>query len=332
MSFISTDIEDCEEEYNYKDDCDLIEKQDNLKGTKDVKIVHQILESDIDGKDNYMPDDSENESLTQFLSDTYIDPMISIRERIHELLNHPRNNNITFDPGNRSFFLKNTKSKSKTRLKGLLPFLSSVFWKDYEYIPNPHGHGTGVSSPLEGIERGLIVHKQIEAYVNSKTVKEYLETVGKKIDSYTKKAIIGLDKYGVQGIKAEFAIYDEVLGVATKIDTLAKYKDKLIIIEWKTGYDDSFMRAIGAMGGWFRERASDSPLNQARLQGLMACIILQKRYNIKIDAVHVFQINMEGVIPYDVPNEWYENADKIYANCIEYVESKRSQKRTKLNK
>jgi hypothetical protein len=249
-------------------------------------------------------------------------------EEIRILLTyHARNDQVEFNQGSKCFYIKKSKvdyksgsvKEAKFKARGLVPFLTSVFWPDYEYSPNPMGGKTGVSSAFEGKQRGDLVHKQIQHFQTLKGEKEISSFVqDPNTHDYTKKAIAALLMYKWKIVASEFMCFDEDLNVATKIDAIVvDEKGRLCVLDWKCGGDHYFERGNGFLSGPFPERKNNSPKNQALLQAFFGQIILEKHYSVVIHKSYAINITMTHVNRIPCYKEWYNMKEQLYRYAIE---------------
>lgn len=242
-----------------------------------------------------------------------------------ELLDHPLNREVSFCQRERCF--KRHRSNSREfekarRLRGLLPLLRKACWPDYEYRPSTvRTKSTGVRGPLEGIERGKLVHEQIETWVNYGP-RVFRQRFGEP-HIYTKKALIVLRQWGLKPIIAEMTLYDPGLDIATKADLIClDARNDIVLIEWKCGMDNYICRGTGPLTGPLCTRYSDSPLNQALVQLLFTKLIMEKGYAVRPRRAYVVQIHSDGLEPYPIPTDVNAMSEQCYQHVLLHARAK----------
>jgi hypothetical protein len=168
-------------------------------------------------------------------------------------------------------------------LRGLVPFINDIFFPKYNY-----SHATKYVAPLkrsrskinrkkqydkgilvtkknkfDGIMTGDLVHGQITTYFNSDFNR--FKKIHPVIHEWTKRILSSLTEWDWIPIVSEFPCFNRIIGVASRTDFICAGKHgKIIFIELKTGYDDTFLCSSGKMNlmpSW-----GDCPKNQAMLQ------------------------------------------------------------------
>jgi hypothetical protein len=253
------------------------------------------------------------------------------KEIILRLLNHENNKHIRFDQNSKVFMFKATENGSEKKVPGITRSLSYAFWPNYQYTRSRYSRGTGVSSARRGIERGMIVHQQMEDYSNM-TIAEFKKkhTI---LHPFTKSLIVYLRCNKLIPIRSEFTIFDSEINKATKIDMLCANEEmEIVAIELKTGMDDYISRGNDSIKGPLEGEITNCPKNQALIQILMSSIILEYRYNICIKGLYVLNVNMSGVYPYEVPQLIRRKSASLYNHFRENISSNREKKKKRIKK
>ncbi len=233
-----------------------------------------------------------------------------------ELLDHPLNAEVSFCRRDRCFKRSARGSEKARKLRGLLPLLRKSCWPDYEYEPSAvRTKSTGVRSAGEGMERGKLVHEQIETWVNHGP-RHFRHRFGEP-HTYTKKAVLVLRQWGLKPVIAEMTLYDPGLDIATKADLIClDARNELVLIEWKCGMDNYICRGTGPLRGPLCKRYSDSPLNQALVQLLFTRLIMEKGYGVRPKRAYVVQIHSDGLEPYPLPLDMSAMAEQCYQHVL----------------
>ncbi len=248
-------------------------------------------------------------------------------ERIKQLREHPLTQLISFDDVNNVFKVLNEETNRKSKCPGITPLLRQAFYPTYEYKHLKNQVSSGATSMTDGIERGKIVHKQLEDIFNltANTFKELYKS--KDLHDKTYQAVISLRAQRMSCRIAEFPIYSPFGKFATKIDAVCvNENDELIIIDWKCGMDAYITRGSGMMESPF-ELFSDCPLHQGFAQLLMEVNMLRLHYGVKVDRAYIVQMKQEDVTDwYELPQEWMNYKDR--ANeilCITTLDNREQQ-------
>lgn len=210
--------------------------------------------------------------------------------KLTALINNERNSRIRYLSG--SFRVKDDEGKEKV-YTGLHRFLHRNYYpntnerypdkqrKSYKYFP------TNVKRSCEtyGEDHGILVHSQIEMFLHNNFT---LESEPDYIDPCTLRIIRILYKRNWLPICSELAIFDETLKVATSIDLLVfdVEEQKLYLIELKTGYECENYGPLQKDEGLenpILKNVKNCPYNRHALQVLYMKMIVQRKYNVKID-------------------------------------------------
>jgi len=229
------------------------------------------------------------------------------------------------------------------RFRGLRDLLSKTFWSDYVYSRDKYSESTGVSSNLEGIERGILVHKQLRDYTNMKLEdfkKKYNINFNKKpptsdLHPFTMQAISVMREWKLKPIIAEFIVYDTSFMIATGVDMLCLNQNgSLISIDWKCGMDGYISKSSGMMNGPLADYLSNSPLNQAYIQKTIESELMAISYDgIRPDVCYVVNLNKESNDPYMVPQDILKMGSTLYQYMLSVLNKEREdKKKEKINK
>lgn len=235
-------------------------------------------------------------------------------KNIKNFVYHKRHENIYFDKSRKCFML--TENNGSFKISGLKSYMQAIFFPDYEYEKKKGDASSGISNPFEGIERGEIVHEQLEDYFNLNT-KDFVEKYP-SLHFYTSKTIKSLKEWKLKPLCSEISIWNQ--NVATKLDGVCTDKlIRFILCEWKTGMDGYFLRGNSDMKGILKGLISNSPLNQALLQLLLTKVIIEREYNIIVHMQYVVHIHKDGVIPYEIPENVLQIKNQIYDYFIQQI-------------
>ena len=211
-------------------------------------------------------------------------------------------------------------------MPGLTNQLKRVFWPDYSYDEAKKGAnqkvpGTGVRSSREGLNRGKMVHRQLRDYFNLDETKFHIKHP--VLHPFTTNAMVSLTEYGLIPLRAELPIYGS--GVATAIDAICLDKETsgLVLIEWKTGFDNYLLKGNAAMKGPLGGRYSNCPLHQAFFQLAIEKHIVETHYGARIHASHVIQLTQDGVTPRILPEELDQQSGLLYEHMVSSKQVKR---------
>jgi hypothetical protein len=240
------------------------------------------------------------------------------KKNIINFTSHENHKFIRFDPIRKQIRLTvDEKTKKEIALPGIKQYLKEIFFPDYEYVKKKGDASSGVTNMDEGIERGEIVHGQLEDYFNL-TKEEFIKNHS-QLHFYTSKAIISLKKWDLKPLFSEICVYNKNI-IGTKLDAVCTNDlGEFILIEWKTGGDGYFLRGNAEMRGVLKGVISNNPLNQSLLQLLVTRCFIEKEYNVKVHDSFVAFIQKDGVIPEYIPDTLLELKDIIYEYFIQQV-------------
>ena len=242
------------------------------------------------------------------------------------LLNHERRERVTNTSGCYYYMGKS--------LRGGLPSLKSVYWPKsniYKQMKigkaanrEPHSKGKKRKrSDLKkgkgkgGIIRGTHVHQQLKDF--SVLDKKNFKKIHGELHPFSYRLMRAIvDQMKWQPFLSEFDIGDEDLGVGTSVDMIGlDIYGRLILLEFKTGYRGYFDAPDGKM------RASMSALgnsakNQACLQLTLSSMILQKKYNVPLEAqrLYVMRVDDESMDIMPIQNEFVKKFGPLIYNDL----------------
>ena len=260
---------------------------------------------------------------------------------IEALLKHPRRNNIIFSPNEQCFRVNISDKGDGKRYTGLTKALRKAFWPNYSYEEARKGavknrtyeqrkrdrrKKNSMISWRErkielskgkrphGIELGSVVHKQLEDFANMNEI-EFANKY-QEINAYTAKVIEALRQWRLRPVLggAELQIYDENLRIATAIDMVCVdvTNGMPVLVEIKTGSEGHFNLPTNIMMSCPLDNFDSMPVNQARLQVLLARIIIRKRYRLGGIKAYVIHVCREGIRKFDIPTPWLRYENYIY--------------------
>lgn len=163
-----------------------------------------------------------------------------------------------------------------------------------------------------GAQHGTMVHNQFEritAMLTSNAGFEKYEKMSEDIDNCTSSFIDICISRRWFPVKSEFIVYDEDLKIATAIDMLLVDVTtwKLIAVEFKTGYEgeEYTMHPNDVNFGSPLSSLTNCPLNRHFLQLMTMTIILEKKYQTKVDESYVVRMCPKlGVIEIFEEPDW----------------------------
>ena len=246
-------------------------------------------------------------------------------QRLELLLEHADRKDITFDKNSTAFRYRGRV------VPGLLQPLKRALWPSYQYDTANNRSSSrfakrdrSLRRPSDGFRRGSRVHKQIELFTNFGAAA--IKRKGRGLDEYTRKFLIALKAYKWRPIVSELSLYDPTINVATKADLLClDQKDRVILVEAKTGYYASWQRACYRMSGPHSNPVSDSPCNQALMQ-LMFTKRMVEGYGVRVDRAYTVRVDPDGVFPQLLPQDLEDDVEALAAHVGE-VERRRKRRR-----
>lgn len=209
-------------------------------------------------------------------------------------------------------------------LRGLKPSMSKIFWPDYDFDESGgsvsgSSRANGGGGLREGINRGKLIHKQIQDFINCDY--DMFKTLHPEPCKGTRLFVEWMTRNRLRAICSEFEIYDEQANVGTAIDVIAQtQRNSAVLIELKTGHAGYFQRSNGPMRGPL-SNWNNCPLHQAYVQLLLERAILKHRYNFVPAMSYVVQINEEGVFTHELPAEMVKEQDAAFAYFVKSMEN-----------
>lgn len=180
----------------------------------------------------------------------------------------------------------------------------------------------------KGAPHGTLVHNQIERMTKIITRKcdiEYYKRQEERLDMCTQSLVDECIKNKWFPLRSEFIIFDENLKVATASDLFLVdiIKWRLIKVELKTGYENEEY-GIHPNDVKFPpplNKITNCPLNRHQLQLLSMGIILEKRYDVKVDDMVIIRMCPKlRTIEIREPSNWcrMEYYKEVIYACLLY--------------
>lgn len=251
--------------------------------------------------------------------------------RLDALLAHPDLDDIQFDEAVRTF-----RHRGRV-VPGLLRPLKRALWPNYKYDKANDRSSrrfaradTSLRRPADGRKRGSRVHTQIETLTNYGTAAiKKRRGGGVAIDEYTRKFLLALKAYKLRPVVSELGLWAPELNLATKADLIClDERNRIVLVETKTGYYASWDRACGRMRGPTVKPLSDSPRNQALVQLLFTKRMMERTYGTRVDRAYVIRVDPDGVTPYKLPPDIEASGDALAAFVSEGQRQKKRRRRT----
>jgi hypothetical protein len=250
-------------------------------------------------------------------------------QRLDRLLANPALKDVQFDEELRTFRIRGRV------VPGLLKPLKNALWPTYKYDAANDAASKrfarkddSIRRPSDGRKRGSRVHLQIETLTNYGTarIKKRSGRAGTVlIDGYTRKILQALKAYALRPVMSELSLCDPELGVATKADLIClDARNRITLVEVKTGYYASWDRACGLMRGPTKKPLSDSPRNQALIQLLFTKRMIERTYGTRVDRAVVLRVDPDGVTPYTLPSDIEASGNALAAYVGEKLRAKRA--------
>ena len=218
------------------------------------------------------------------------------------------------------YYHKNARGKWDSQT-GLLPPLRDTFWYDFDIkkamksarkagVRKTRSHGKGRHY---GSIRGTETHEQLQDMV------ELDQAAFRRrhpvIHEYTRQIMHFIMRQRWRPLAAEFHLCDPALRIATSIDMiLLSEQDKLVFLEFKTGYAGYFKAASGMMHGALSE-LDNSHYSQAHVQLMSSVMLLAKSHGLQSSELemYVVLVNDEMLSPHKINNGFLQrHATNIY--------------------
>lgn len=278
-------------------------------------------------------------------------------DQVGHLLGHPRRKHAFFDPQDKRFVVYHPATSGgpvalPLTYPGIRGRINKGFFPDFVYNESVKTGGEGNDSTgLEtlyvlkkttkarpdpkdrqayekwlkddaaprGEEGGIMVHSQVEAMVNGIDLGKTYQ----KDHPWFKVIKEGLEEVGYVPVIAEYIIYDEFLGYATKIDliVLDVKRGKFVGLELKTSYEKNFRVDQGAMIGPPSVLFPNCSFkNQAMLQILLPCLTFHEHYKVSI-LPEVWHVCNEGLTRYALSPELLNDnvRNTLYRGCVVHL-------------
>lgn len=262
-------------------------------------------------------------------------PARSGKASLERLLAHPDRTRIQFDARSRCFRYEGRV------VTGLLRPLKRSFWPQYSWkkantdsVRKFCRRDPSLRHQRAGLQRGSRVHVQIELLTNEGVeglvrAQSHRNARRKKVEvePYTMKLLLALRRYKMRPMASEVCLYDNSLRIATKADLLCiDDKDRLVLIETKTGFLGSWNRASRPMQKM--QGLSDSPRNQALTQLLFTKNMIEQTYGTTVDRAFVMRIDEDGVTPEALPSDFTRRSSTFRA-VVREAQTRRERPRGK---
>jgi len=248
---------------------------------------------------------------------------------VRQLVGNARNKLVINTKG--AYYYKNGVGKYEL-LTGLLPRLRKSFFPDmniFNLLKKPKKAKRRKGKRVKKVKkeskgwsygklRGSIVHQEIEDFLFLD--KKNFCKKHPSIHTYTHRILkFILETMQWRLLRSEFDIFDEALRLATSVDIIAVTPEgKLVLIEVKCGYTQTFDNSDGQMHGALR-KLSNSPHNQANLQIISGALLIVKHHHIALEdmLLYVIRVDDDDLHYYKVNNEYVQKkGPKIYQQLL----------------
>jgi hypothetical protein len=163
------------------------------------------------------------------------------------------------------------------------------------------------SGPIRGIRLDKELKQWVKLLKNSKTKMSTFATFKNKIHPYTRKLLGFLTTKNWIPIHAQLAVGHVPSRMATAIDLVVREGKRLLLIEIKTGYNETFTK-IDWTGVW---KSMSSPFesfaanacNYSFVQIAWSWALYNLTFDKTADDAIVLNINDDGVYEYSLPKE-----------------------------
>lgn len=200
--------------------------------------------------------------------------------------------------------------------RGTLPFERRV---------RGRGRGRGRIAPST---RGLVTGSRVDAALTRLTNDQYRQPARAAAAAGAAAAAIAAPRsveeelvgltlqattaWGWRSLYAQFNVAFPQLLIGTKIDSLyCDEKNRLILVEHKTGYENYLTLGNDRMAGPLRD-LSNCPLHQHFLQLGFELLALERLWGVEVHAAFVVQTTRSGVVPHPLPEWFHQRKDALY--------------------
>lgn len=253
---------------------------------------------------------------------------------VRSLLTNKANKNIVFANGAFHFIDANGRYNL---FKGLLPVLKANFWsttnmnnimrkpkinkstKKRNIAPLAVAPSSKGKGRFFGSVQGSRVHGELEDFILLDD-KNFLKKHG-VLHPWTKRILIHIIcQMGCYPVECEFPVYDEALGIATKMDMIGvnPANGNLVFFEFKTGYNGYFENSDGFMSKSL-STMPNSPLNWANIQ-LTASVVMLLRLHTNIQlqntSSYVIRVDDNNLDTYKIDNKFIHMMNPRLLNDI----------------
>jgi hypothetical protein len=229
-----------------------------------------------------------------------------------------------------------------TRVRGLRELLHEKFWPSYDFkrahrvakrLAGPGGlqssggnSGTGGNAHAGKI-RGTVVHAQLEDLIELDD--DAFAERHPKVHHWVAKVIRLVRSMGLRFVGAEEPVLAREGLLATACDQLCVDSEgRLVVLELKCGLADYGEHGNDSMKGRVINRIlNNSPLNQALVQLLCTCMMLQDQYPaVTVHAAYVVRVNNTGARAHSLPVELLDRRDRLYEELLQYARATQEDK------
>lgn len=247
------------------------------------------------------------------------------------------------DPHFPHFLLK--EGRKTKRMKGLTDVLKKTFYSNYSWkkawkigsnirkkedsmrkkMGIPQQDKLFEKTSKGGIKKGKKVHEQMQD-----TAKygwsEYLKR-NKETEPETMWLWAWMMKMGLSILASEVPVGFKDIGVATAIDMVCENDNKeLVLVEWKTGMENSFHVSTGKMKGILGSYFDNSQMNQAQLQLHVSRLMFEETYGVKAKHSYVVCVNQYDTRHRTVDSK-FELVSREILNQIKKTREKKPKKK-----
>ena len=208
------------------------------------------------------------------------------------------------------------------RFEGVKKPLERLFFNNYSmklaWQKRSRGQDSKIkaASRVRGTTRGTMLHKQVQAWANAQIGKAKPRKA--KMHPLAEQVVQVIQKMKVIVVGVEVLIYDERLGIATRIDLLVVHEESglFMSIELKFGFDGFATIPTGTTRK-LSPPLEDWPNNEImhwQLQSLMNGILLAKHYQVRMAPIGPLIIwsHSRGVEVLTLKDRTLEKAAVIY--------------------
>lgn len=269
------------------------------------------------------------------------------RTDVARFVDSPRRSLVKFSERSRAFYVERVAPpaspggkprKAKSFVRGLLPVLKDLYWSNYNYYHAAAGaefKRRGMNSEVRGsrslgMQRGSLVHRQLQAYVSVKrsTFKKKFSNV----HDYTRRIVHAVEK----DMRLKFLWPEEPVGawpsvgghlagppsVATALDHVCVDPETggIVLLEIKCGLP-TIVSGNDSMSGCLEGVLSNAPLHQAFVQLLVSSMMFQRQHGIKVRGAYVVHCTDKQVYRYSLPASLLAVQERVYDEVLRHAAS-----------